>query len=296
MLASLGAGRLHMAWPPKRQHPGLAGTLERPGTVCYDPPDFMKSDLMMGFSRPIVFGNWKMHGLLADGRALAAGLAERAGTLTATLGVFPPFTILGEIATQLAGTGIIVGGQDCHAQVKGAFTGSISAAMLKDAGATAVIVGHSERRQGLGETNAVIRAKAEAALAAGLTVVLCVGETEAEWTAGRTLEVVDAQLSQSWPAGAIADKLIVAYEPVWAVGTGRTPTMADIDRSHAAIRERLEALSPDGGKIAILYGGSVKADNAAEIMAVPGVGGVLVGGASLDAAGFWSIYEAGCGA
>ena len=285
-----------MAWAPKRQHPAPAGTLERPGTVCYDPPDFKKSDLMMGFARPIVFGNWKMHGLRADGRELAAGMAERAGALAATLGVFPPFTILSEIAAQLAGTGIVVGGQDCHAEAKGAFTGSTSAVMLKDAGATAVIVGHSERRQGLGETSAAVKAKAEAALAAGLTVVLCIGETEEEWGAGRTLEVVEAQLSQSWPAGATADNLIVAYEPVWAVGTGRTPTMADIDSSHAAIRQLLETLAVDGGKVAILYGGSVKPDNAAEIMAVPGVAGVLVGGASLDAATFWSIYKAGGGA
>lgn len=285
-----------MTSAPKRQHPQVSGALARPDTVCYHPRDLQKSDLMMSFARPIVFGNWKMYGQRADSRALAAALAERSGRLTATLGVFPPFTVLGEVAAQLAGTGIVVGGQDCHQQPKGAFTGSISAPMLADAGATAVIVGHSERRQGLGETGATIKAKAEAALASGLLVVLCVGETEAEWEAGRTLEVVDAQLAASWPDGATADNIIVAYEPVWAVGTGRTPTMADIARSHATIQQRLDAVASDASGIAIIYGGSVKPDNAAEIMAVPGVSGVLVGGASLDAASFWSIYTAGGGA
>ena len=270
--------------------------LESSGTLCYHPPDCKNTDLVMSFARPIVFGNWKMHGLRADGRALAAGLAERAGSLTATLGVFPPFTLVAEIAAQLAGSGIVVGGQDCHAERKGAFTGSISAEMLSDAGASTVIVGHSERRHGLGESNATVKAKAEAALAAGLRVVLCVGETEAQWSTGRTLEVVDTQLNASWPDEATADNLIIAYEPVWAVGTGRTPTLKDIARSHEVIRMRLKALATDGADVAILYGGSVKADNAADIMAVTGVAGVLVGGASLDAKGFWSIYEAGVGA
>ena len=251
----------------------------------------------MGLSRPIVFGNWKMHGVRAESRALAGALAERARHgLTATLGVFPPAMVLADVAAQLAGTGILVGGQDCHEQAKGAFTGSVSAAMLKDAGAAAVIVGHSERRHGLGETDAMVRVKAEAALEAGLLMVLCVGETEAERADGRTIEVLDAQLAGSWPAGATAGRAVVAYEPVWAIGTGRTATLADIGDSHAAIRERLRRLPVGEGEVAILYGGSVKADNAGEIMRVPGVDGVLVGGASLDAAGFWSIYEAGVGA
>jgi triosephosphate isomerase (TIM) len=250
----------------------------------------------MGLPRPIVFGNWKMHGLRAEAKALAGGLAERAGKPTATLGVFPPATVLAEVAAQLAGTGIVVGGQDCHAQAKGAFTGSISAPMLHDAGATAVIVGHSERRHGLGESDELVRAKAEAALEAGLLVVLCIGETEAEWLEGRTLEVLKRQLDRSWPEGASAERVVVAYEPVWAIGTGRTPSLEDIGRSHAAIGERLQYLAADGADVAILYGGSVKADNAREIMAVPGVAGVLVGGASLDAAGFWTIYRAGGGA
>lgn len=250
----------------------------------------------MGLPRPIVFGNWKMHGLRAESRALAGALADRGGRRTATLGVFPPFTVLGDVAAQLAGTGIVVGGQDCHEQPKGAFTGSISAPMLRDVGASSVLVGHSERRHGLGESDERLKAKGEAALAAGLLVVLCIGETELQWLAGQTLAVLDAQLTGSWPAGATAQRVIVAYEPVWAVGTGRTPELDDIARSHAAIRQRLEQLAPDGADVAILYGGSVKADNAAEIMAVPGVAGVLVGGASLDAVGFWSIYQAGGGA
>ena len=245
----------------------------------------------MALPRPIVFGNWKMHGLRAEALALAGGLAERAHKLTGTLGVFPPATVLAEVAARLAGTGILVGGQDCHERDKGAFTGSISAAMLKDAGATAVIVGHSERRHGLGESDALVKAKAKAALAHGLVTVLCIGETEEEWLARRTLAVLETQLAQSWPEGATQGRLVLAYEPVWAIGTGRTPSPEDIRATHAAIRERL----PEAG-VPILYGGSVKAENAGEIMAVPGVDGVLVGGASLDAEGFWTIYRAGGGA
>jgi triosephosphate isomerase (TIM) len=250
----------------------------------------------MGCPRPIVLGNWKMHGLRTEAKALAGVLADHPGHRTGTLGVFPPFTALAEVAREVGSTGILVGGQDCHAEAKGAFTGSVSAAMLKDAGAAAVIVGHSERRHGLGETDALVKAKAEAALEAGLLVVLCIGETEAERADGRTVEVLDAQLAGSWPTGATAGRAVVAYEPVWAIGTGRTATLADIGDSHAAIRERLRRLPAGEGKVAILYGGSVKADNAGEIMRVPGVDGVLVGGASLDATGFWSIYEAGGGA
>ncbi len=189
----------------------------------------------------------------------------------------------------------MVGGQDCHAEAKGAFTGSISAPMLKDAGAGAVIVGHSERRHGLGETDAMVRAKAAAGVAAGLLVVLCIGETEAEREAGRTIEVLRGQLEGSWPVGISAAGIVVAYEPVWAIGTGRTATSADIAQSHAAIGRQLAAVRTLAMS-RILYGGSVKADNAGEIMSVDGVAGVLVGGASLDAAGFWTIYQAGGGA
>ena len=251
---------------------------------------------MMALARPIVFGNWKMHGLRAEAKALARGLAERAGRPAATLGVFPPATALAEVAAEIAGSGIVVGGQDCHEQPKGAFTGSISAPMLKDAGATAVILGHSERRHGLGETDALVKAKAEAALAAGLLVVLCIGETEAEWLEGRTLEVLERQLAASWPEGGSAERVVVAYEPVWAIGTGRTPSLEDIARSHATIRARLKGLAQGGGDVAILYGGSVKADNAGAILKVEGVDGALVGGASLDPDGFLAIYRAGGGA
>jgi triosephosphate isomerase len=250
----------------------------------------------MSRPRPIVLGNWKMHGLRAEARALAGALAAHEGRRTGTLGLFPPFTVLAEVAAEVAGRGLLVGGQDCHAEAKGAFTGSISAPMLRDAGAEAVIVGHSERRHGLGETDAMVRAKAAAALAAGLLVVLCIGETEAEREAGRTEAVLDRQLAHSWPAAATPENLVVAYEPVWAIGTGRTATTADIATSHAAIGRRLGGLAPDGVAVAILYGGSVKPENAGEIMAMPDVAGVLVGGASLDAAGFWAIYRAGGGA
>ena len=244
--------------------------------------------------RPIVFGNWKMHGLRADARALAAAVAGHPGARSGTLGIFPPATVLADVAAVVAGQDIVVGGQDCHPEAKGAFTGSLSAAMLKDAGATSVIVGHSERRHGLGETDAMVRAKATAALAAGLLTVLCIGETEAQREAGQTVAVLEEQLAGSWPAAATSDLLVVAYEPVWAIGTGRTATLDDIAQSHSAIGRKLADLGAAG--VAILYGGSVKADNAAQIMAVPGVAGVLVGGASLDAAGFWSIYQAGGGA
>jgi triosephosphate isomerase len=241
-----------------------------------------------------VFGNWKMHGLRAEARALAGAVADHSGARTGTLGVFPPFTALAEVADAVAGRGIVVGGQDCHAEAKGAFTGSISAPMLADAGAGAVIVGHSERRHGLGETDSMVRAKAAAGLASGLLVVLCVGETEAERLAGRTIEVLERQLDGSWPEGGSAERVIVAYEPVWAIGTGRTATSADIAEGHARIGQKLAAFG--AGDVPILYGGSVKAENAGEILSVPGVAGALVGGASLDAAGFWAIYQAGGGA
>lgn len=245
----------------------------------------------MALPRPVVFGNWKMHGLRTEALALAGGLSDAVPSPRGTLGVFPPATVLAEVAKRLAGTGILVGGQDCHSEAKGAFTGSISAPMLKDAGAAAVIVGHSERRHGLGETDALAKAKAQAALAAGLLVVLCIGETEAQWLAGDTLKVLAAQLLSSWPEGANAEKLVLAYEPVWAIGTGRTPSLEEIEKTHAAVRAELP--EPE---VALLYGGSVKAENAREILALAGVDGVLVGGASLDPKTFLTIYRAGGGA
>ena len=250
----------------------------------------------MGLARPVVFGNWKMNGLRAEGLALAGALAERAVKLSGTLGIFPPFTLLHAVAQRVAGSGILVGGQDCHEQPMGAFTGSIGAPMLADAGAKAVILGHSERRHGLGETDERIRAKFRTARAHGLLVVLCVGETEAEYLAGARGERLRAQLAGSLPPGIGSAGFLVAYEPVWAIGTGRTPTAEEIAQTHRELRRELARRVVGGESVPLLYGGSVKPENAAEIMALPDVDGVLVGAASLDARSFWSIYQAGGGA
>src|SRR5690606_23005390 len=217
------------------------------------------------------------------------GAAPGAGTL----GVCPPATLLIPLHELLRGSAIALGAQDCSSEPKGAYTGDISAPMLQDAGCCMVIVGHSERRHGHGESDEQVRAKAVAAHAAGLIAIVCIGETEEQWQAGRTLEVLDGQLRGSLPQGASADNLILAYEPVWAIGTGRTPSADEIARAHGHLRERLEAAVPDGGRVRILYGGSVKAANAGEILAIPHVDGALVGGASLDAAEFFAIYQAG---
>jgi triosephosphate isomerase (TIM) len=242
----------------------------------------------MAFSKPIVLGNWKMNGLRADSiarvEALLAHLQDAPGR--GTLGICPPATVLTVVEPLLRQRAVLLGGQDCSSKPNGAYTGDISAAMLKDAGCRAVIVGHSERRQGHGESDALVRAKAEAALAAGLMPILCIGETGEEWQAGRTLEVLDRQLEGSLPARSSADTLIVAYEPVWAIGTGRTPRQDDILRTHGHLRRHV-------GDLALLYGGSVKSSNAGEIMAIANVDGALVGGASLDAEEFWAIYTAG---
>ncbi len=249
----------------------------------------------MPLARPVVLGNWKMNGLRADGLALAGRLEARAAHATGTLGIFPPATLLAAVAQRVGKSRILVGGQDCHAAESGAFTGSISAAMLKDAGARAVILGHSERRHGLGETDAEVRAKGEAALAAGLAVILCIGETEAQYTAGERSEVLARQIKESLPDGATPETLVLAYEPVWAIGTGRTPSLAEIGDTHAELRRLLRERIAGGDDVALLYGGSVKPENAADIMALEAVDGALVGGASLDADSFWSIYVAGGG-
>ncbi|MCB2052921.1 MAG: triose-phosphate isomerase [Geminicoccaceae bacterium] len=254
----------------------------------------------MALPRPLVLGNWKMNGLRADGLTLAGRLAERAVKLSGTLGVFPPATLLAQVAQRLVGTGIMVGGQDCHEKPSGAHTGSIAAPMLRDAGAGAVILGHSERRHGLGEDDALVQAKTRAALAAGLTAIVCIGETEEEYAGGRTLDVLERQIAGSLPLdlftrGAKADSLVIAYEPVWAIGTGRTPSLDEIGRTHTRLAEMLGPRI-EGDLPPLLYGGSVKPDNAADIMAIAHVDGALVGGASLDADGFWRIYTAGGGA
>ena len=236
--------------------------------------------------KQLVAGNWKMNGLRADGVALARAIAERATEPHACeLLVCPPTTLLMPVGEVLAGSAVRLGGQDCHAAPAGAFTGSISAEMLRDAGCGHVIVGHSERRQG-GESDADIRAKALAAWRACLVAIVCVGETLAEREAGIAIAVVSNQFAGSVPDGATADKLVIAYEPVWAIGTGLTPTKSDIVEMHAAIRGRV----PSGTRI--LYGGSVNPKNAAEILALPEVDGALVGGASLKAENFWAIAQA----
>jgi triosephosphate isomerase len=252
----------------------------------------------MPLATPLVLGNWKMNGLRADGEALASRLVERQGRngRTGTLGICPPATLLAPIGALLDGSAILLGGQDCAPAPHGAFTGDISAPMLADAGCRLVIVGHSERRHGHREDDRLVRAKAGAGHAAGLIVVLCVGETEAERDAGAAIAVLDRQLEGSLPDGSSAENLVVAYEPVWAIGTGRTPSVAEIATAHAHLRGRLGALVRGGSALRLLYGGSVKPDNAGQIMAIPDVDGVLVGGASLDAEQFDAIYSAGQGA
>jgi len=239
--------------------------------------------------RQLIAGNWKMNGTAAMAADIAAALAA-AGELPCDLLVCPPATLIAEVARLLAGAPVAVGGQNCHARASGAHTGDIAAAMLRDAGATWVILGHSERRADHGETNEVVYAKALAAIAAGLTPIVCVGETEAESQAGRTQAVVGSQLAASLPEGFAG---AVAYEPIWAIGTGKTPTEADVTAVHGFIRGELKRLlGPAGEDVRILYGGSVKPDNAAALLALPEVGGALVGGASLKAADFLAIAAA----
>jgi len=243
----------------------------------------------MADRRKLVAGNWKMNGLRSDGLGLTRDLVALATQPhPCDLLVCPPATLLTLVADVLRGSGIALGGQDCHPAPSGAYTGWVSAEMLRDAGCDHTICGHSERRYGAPETNAEVHAKVLAAWRAGLTAVLCIGETRAEREADRAVEVVASQIAGSLPEGANADKLVVAYEPIWAIGTGLTPTSDDIVEIHAAIRPLL----PAGTRI--LYGGSVNPKNAAEILALDGVDGALVGGASLKAADFWAIAEA-CG-
>jgi triosephosphate isomerase len=240
--------------------------------------------------RPLIAGNWKMHGSVAEAAALAGAVRDGSAGLPADLLVCPTFLHVAGVAARLAGGPVAVGAQDCHPQPKGAHTGDVSAPMLRDAGASHVILGHSERRADHAETDALVRAKAEAAAAAGLIPVVCVGETEAERLAGQAEAVVERQLAGSLPDNFAG---IVAYEPVWAIGTGRTPTEADIAAIHGTIRARLAArFGTAGGAMRILYGGSMKPGNAAAILALPNVDGGLVGGASLVAADFLAIARA----
>lgn len=238
--------------------------------------------------RKLVAGNWKMNGLKASA-AVLEDLTAACPAPGCDVLICPPATLV----AALAGSGWPIGGQDCHPKASGAHTGDVSAEMLADAGAEAVIVGHSERRADHGETDAEVAAKAEAAWRAGLTAVVCVGETEAERDAGRALDVVGRQLAGSVPEGATADRLVVAYEPVWAIGTGRTPSLDEIGEVHGYLRAALtERFGAEAAGVRLLYGGSVKPGNAAEIFAVPEVDGALVGGASLKAADFAPIVAA----
>jgi triosephosphate isomerase len=241
--------------------------------------------------RPLVAGNWKMNGLSAsvgEFRKMIAGAGAVAGK--ADLMICPPATLLAAFAKAAEGSPFMTGGQDCHPAASGAHTGDLAAEMLADAGARAVIVGHSERRTDHHEDDATVRAKAQAAWRAGLTAIVCVGEQRAEREAGRTLDVVGRQLDGSLPDGATGANLVVAYEPVWAIGTGLTPTAKDVAEVHAFIRGRLTArFGAAGAAVRILYGGSVKPSNAGELLTIPDVNGALVGGASLKAEDFLGI-------
>ncbi len=240
--------------------------------------------------RQVIAGNWKMHGLAADAAALAEAVRAGAGGLACDLLVCPPFTRIEQVARILQGSPVAVGGQDCHAQGQGAHTGDISAAMLADAGARWVILGHSERRQNHGETDELVREKVLAATASGLTPIVCVGETDEQRSGGRETEVVGWQISGSLPKDFSG---LLAYEPIWAIGTGRSATENDVATMHAFIREELVRQFGEAGRaIAILYGGSVRPANAAELLRVPEVGGALVGGASLKADDFLAIARA----
>src|SRR6195256_5430540 len=247
--------------------------------------------MMATARRPLVAGNWKMKGLttpLAELDRMTAAAPRLAPKVD--LMVCPPATLTAACAARAAGSPLAIGGQDCRAEASGAFTGDISAEMLKDAGASAVIVGHSERRSLHHESDADVRAKALAARRAGLMAVVCVGESRDERVAGRTLDVVGAQIAGSLPDGATAQTLVVAYEPVWAIGTGLTPTPTDVAEVHGFIRGKLvKRFGAAGEGVRILYGGSVKPSNAKELMAVADVDGALVGGASLKADGFLAI-------
>src|SRR6516162_162037 len=243
----------------------------------------------MATKTKLVAGNWKMNGLRQDGAMLAHALKERAAAVGETQGceilLCPPATLLSEVGGILAGSGIGLGGQDCHAAPKGAYTGDISAEMLADLGCSYVILGHSERRHGHGETDAQIRDKIAAAWRAGLAALVCVGETREQRQAGSAGGIVSSELDGSIPRGATAATLVIAYEPVWAIGTGLTATTEDIAAMHAEIRRR----TPAG--VRILYGGSVNPGNCDAILPLPDVDGALVGGASLNADDFWAIVR-----
>jgi triosephosphate isomerase len=245
--------------------------------------------------KPLVAGNWKMNGLKsnqAEFYKMIAGISDDLADAVDTM-ICAPATLISALAERAGNGAMSVGGQDCHAAVSGAHTGDISAEMLADAGAVAVITGHSERRTDHGESDGDVNAKTQAAWRAGLVAIVCVGETEAERKAGQAIEVVARQLNGSVPDGATAKNTVIAYEPVWAIGTGLTPTAADVEEMHKAMRDNLEArFGAEGAAMRLLYGGSVNPANAAELMAVANVNGALVGGASLKADDFLGILDA----
>lgn len=240
---------------------------------------------------PLIAGNWKMNCLTADGTDLASAVRDRQGDVQCELLVCPPFLLLSGVAEVLSNSKVGLGGQDCHANVSGAHTGDVSAEMLADIGCGFVIVGHSERRTDHNETNDMVCAKAGAAYRAGLKAVICIGETEAQRDSGQTLAVISDQLAGSIPDAATAENTVVAYEPVWAIGTGRTPTPEEVQDVHAHIRRELENRFGVGiaNGVRLLYGGSVKPENAASLMGLTDVDGALVGGASLKAEDFLAI-------
>ena len=246
----------------------------------------------------LIAGNWKMNGLAGDAAREATALAEGLSVAAHVhLLIAPPATLISPLRITLFERGIAdrvaVAGQDCHAQISGAHTGDVSAEMIADLGGSHVIVGHSERRTDHGETDAIVRAKAEAALRAGLIAIVCVGETEAERRAGETLAVLQRQVIGSLPEGATMVNTVIAYEPVWAIGTGLTPTVDDVTEAHAFIRSEMKnRFGGEGASMRLLYGGSVKPDNAAELLGVAHVDGALIGGASLKADDFLAICKA----
>jgi triosephosphate isomerase len=246
--------------------------------------------------RILIAGNWKMNGMNDDGINLANAVADKlktAGDTSFDMLVCPPYTLIGAVAGAASGSPLSVGGQDCHNEEKGAHTGDVSAAMLKDLGCSFVIVGHSERRTEYNETDVLVRSKAEVANSVGLNAVICIGETEAERDAENTLNVVKAQIEGSVPDNATATNTVVAYEPVWAIGTGRTPTNEEVQEVHAVIRSQLALkLGQNTAEgIRLLYGGSMNAENAKQLLVLPDVDGGLIGGASLKVDDFWSIGE-----
>ncbi len=242
--------------------------------------------------KKLAAGNWKMNGTRAAETEVAT-LCGALGQVACDVLLCPPATLIAPMASWATGSGLLVGGQDCHFNESGAHTGDISAPMLSDAGASHVILGHSERRADHGETNEQVKAKTGAAQAAGLVAVVCVGETEAERDAGRALDIVGEQIAGSLPDGATGTNTVIAYEPVWAIGTGRTPTLEQIGEMHDFMRETLTRQIGTGARaLRLLYGGSVKPGNAPEIFAVPNVDGALVGGASLRASDFLAIIRA----